>query len=401
MGNRRLRVLFVTNIPSPYQVDFFKALHQRPELSIEVLFCAATESDRQFEIPDQFPFPGEILQSYRLPGTPKDCHIVPGMTRILRAKQPFDIGILSGSYYMPAVIAARRFMKRHRIPWYYWGENPHKKSTQSWKDRFRKAYLRRFLSGACGVFGVGKRACESYRELLQTHQSIENLPYSPNLDPILNPSAKVLALAQEYRNVWRVASPYVIHFSGSLTFRKAPDTLVEGFIHLAQSDPTYCLQLAGDGPLRPQLEQRVAAAGIASRVRFLGFLAGEMLHASYLASDLFVLPTRTHEGWGVVVQEALAAGLPIIATDRVGAVDDFADPSRNLIDIVPIESPLIMSQAIESHFALRQTQPLVAQEARKIAQNTEAAVSATRLAHWLTNLDIAFPKGANSICSAL
>lgn len=379
MENRRLRVLFVTNIPSPYQIDFFTALHQRPELSIEVLFCAATESDRQFEIPDQFPFPGEILKSYRLPGTPKDCHIVPGMTRILRAKQPFDVAILSGSYFMPAVLAARRFMQCNNIPWYYWGENPRKKPAQSWKDRLREAYLKRFLSSACGVFGIGERASNSYRDLLQASQTVENLPYSPNLDPILEPSAEVLAIAERYRDFWQIDAPYVVHFSGSLTPRKAPDTLVEAFIRLAQSNTVLCLQIAGDGPLRTQLEERVRSTGLSSRVRFLGFLAGDALHASYLAADLFVLPTRTHEGWGVVVQEALAAGLPIIATDRVGAVDDFWNSNSNIVRITPVDDSVSLSQAIEASRLCQDPAGKTAELAKDLAINTSAKKSAKRL----------------------
>jgi glycosyltransferase involved in cell wall biosynthesis len=398
MENRRLRVLFVTNIPSPYQVDFFTALHQRPELSIEVLFCAATESDRQFEIPYEFPFPGEILKSYRLPGTPKDCHIVPGITRILQSKQPFDVAILSGSYYMPAVLAARRFIQCNNIPWYYWGENPRKKYTQSWKDHLREAYLKRFLSSACGVFGIGERACKSYRELVHANQSIENLPYSPNLDPILEPSAEVLDIAKRYRNFWQLESPYVVHFSGSLTPRKAPNTLVEAFIHLAQTNPFPCLQIAGDGPMRDQLEDQIKKAELTQRVRFLGFLAGNSLQASYIASDLFVLPTRCHEGWGVVVQEALAAGLPIIATDRVGAIDDFAYAANTLIDIIPEDSPTILSQIMGVRFAHRQTQGSVIPLTKEVARNTGSNASAAKLAQWLVSKSTINSDGQTRTC---
>lgn len=386
MENRRLRVLFVTNIPSPYQIDFFTALHQRPELSIEVLFCAATESDRQFEIPDQFPFPGEILKSYRLPGTPKDCHVVPGMNRILRAKQPFDIAILSGSYFMPAVIATRRFMQQQGISWYYWGENPLKKCHRGWKDRFRSAYLRSFLRDATGVLGIGKRACESYRKILGNDKNISNLCYSPNLAPLLEPTESTIDLARQMKDSWPVEDPFVIFFSGSLTDRKAPDVLVKSFLMLTSRLPSLCLQIAGDGPLKDALFKILSTSGYQHRVRFLGFQTGYSLAASYLSSNLFILPTRTHEGWGVVVQEALAAGLPVIASDRVGSIEDFQNSANEIIHVVPVNDPESLATAIEQMSWSSKTRHTISRHARDAARGTSSTESARKLCHYLKTM---------------
>lgn len=378
-----MRVLFITNIPSPYQIDFFTSLAQQPGIEIQVLFCAAKEHDRQFSVPDQFAFPATILPSFRLPRTPKDWHCVRGMSRYLEAAQSFDVAVLSGSYFMPAIHAAKRYLQRHGIPWYYWGENPRKKGTHSWKDRIRERFLRRFLSGTLGVFGVGKRACESYRDLLSAKQTVENLPYSPNLDPILQPTSEVLEIAAGFRESWHLDSPFVIHFSGSLTPRKAPDTLIEAFIRVARQHSDCCLQIAGDGPMRRELEERVTSAALGDRVHFLGFLHGASLQATYLSSDLFVLPTRTHEGWGVVVQEALAAGLPIIATDRVGAIDDFATAGEGIIRVIPVDAPSELAGAMEYFYQQRGNLGTRPDVAKSMASRTSAEASAKRLADYL------------------
>lgn len=318
------RVLFITNIPSPYQVDFFTALARRPELQIHVLFCAAAEHDRQFTVPQEMPFPATILESRRLPGTPVDWHRVPRFAQLLQQHTPFDLAVLSGSYFMPAIRTARRFMIRRRIPWYYWGENPRKKPGSGWKTRLRETYLRRFLAPSAGVLGIGRLACENYRRLVPPDRPVHNLPYAPNLDPLLSPSCETRQAAARLRAGWPVADPLVVLFSGSLTHRKAPETLLAAFAHVATSQPNLCLQYAGDGPMRGDLETEARRLGLAHRVRFLGFVEGPDLHAAYLSSDLFVLPTRTHEGWGVVVQEALAAGLPVLLSSRVGSLADVA-----------------------------------------------------------------------------
>ena len=86
------------------------------------------------------------------------------------------------------------------------------------------------------------------------------------------------------------------------------------------------LVLVGDGEERQALELRAKDAGIDAR--FLGFLEGDDLVDAYAAADAAVLLSR-RETWGVVVNEAMASGLPIIATERVGATADLVKEGEN------------------------------------------------------------------------
>lgn len=81
------------------------------------------------------------------------------------------------------------------------------------------------------------------------------------------------------------------------------------------------LVIAGKGRLRSTLEEQVAAAGLARHVRFAGFVPEEHLPAYYQAADLFVLPTLDLEGFGLIIGEALASGVPAIGTP-VGAIPE-------------------------------------------------------------------------------
>lgn len=316
-----MRVLFITNIPSPYQLDFFTELDSWADIDIHVLFAASSEGERQFQVPNSMPFSAQIIEGGTWRFLQEDAHYAKGISRYLRSFANVDVAIISGSYFMPSALQFRRWANRHRVPWLYWGEDPWKKGATTLR-RWKELYLRWFLAKSMGALGVGEMACNNYWHLMNKAKLVYNLPYAPNLEPIIQPSQKVLDAASEYRSVWKTDDPEVILFSGSLSHRKAPDVLVAAFCSLAPRYPAIRLLFAGDGPLRSSLQEAINSAGLQDRVRFLGFLEDDALRAAYISANLFVLPTRTHEGWGVVVQEALAAGLPMLVSDRVGSRHD-------------------------------------------------------------------------------
>jgi len=110
----------------------------------------------------------------------------------------------------------------------------------------------------------------------------------------------------------------VFLYVGRMEPHKGVRELIEAFSRLPVGDgasPT--LLLVGDGSMRTFVE----GAAADSHIRFTGRLSGTALLDAYAAADVFVLASR-FEPWGLVVNEAMAAGLPVIATDRVGCVDD-------------------------------------------------------------------------------
>jgi len=111
----------------------------------------------------------------------------------------------------------------------------------------------------------------------------------------------------------------VFLFCAKLQPWKRPGDLLAAFARLWAED-AYLL-FAGDGPLRPELEAEAAAAGLAARVRFLGFVNQSELPAVYRAADVFVLPS-SYEPFGVVVNEAMLCGCAVIVSDKVGAARD-------------------------------------------------------------------------------
>jgi glycosyltransferase involved in cell wall biosynthesis len=103
------------------------------------------------------------------------------------------------------------------------------------------------------------------------------------------------------------------------------------------------LLLIGDGPLEAELRALAAGLGLADRIMFLGYRNGEEIHAWLTRADCYVL-SSLHEGLGIVVQEAMYAALPIVATDEGGQVD-LIRPERNGILVKP-GSPEQLAAAI-------------------------------------------------------
>lgn len=91
--------------------------------------------------------------------------------------------------------------------------------------------------------------------------------------------------------------------------------------------PSPILLLAGDGPLRPELET-LASQVAPGMVKFLGFRNQTELPALYDLCDVFVLPSR-FEPWGLVVNEVMNAGRPVIVSDQVGCGPDLVKPGEN------------------------------------------------------------------------
>jgi glycosyltransferase involved in cell wall biosynthesis len=126
------------------------------------------------------------------------------------------------------------------------------------------------------------------------------------------------------RASWGVSpNAAVIIFSAKLQQWKRPLDLLRAFAK-ANLQNAF-LFYAGTGPLLPQLESEAASLGIASRVRFLGFVNQSQLPAVYTAADLLILPSE-FEPFGLVVNEAMCCGCATAASYRCGAARDLVAP---------------------------------------------------------------------------
>ncbi|WP_254546542.1 glycosyltransferase family 4 protein [Halomarina pelagica] len=113
-----------------------------------------------------------------------------------------------------------------------------------------------------------------------------------------------------------------------LSPRMGHDLLLEAFARVRDRHPDASLYVAGDGPLREELERSAARLGVGDATTFLGYVPDADLPAVYASADVFVLPTRRLEGFGLATLEALASGTPAVGTAVGGTVEILADYSN-------------------------------------------------------------------------
>ena len=162
---------------------------------------------------------------------------------------------------------------------------------------------------------------------------------------------------------------------------KAHDVLLTAFAEVVKGLPDARLVLVGDGPLRPALENQAYQLGIAARVQFAGFvpdvwpLLGE--------ADVFVLPSRT-EPSGIAALEAMAAGLPVVAT-RVGGLVEIVDSKRNGVLVEP-NDPAAMAKELVALLDAPETMAAMGEASRRAATEHSADEMARRYVDLYTRL---------------
>jgi glycosyltransferase involved in cell wall biosynthesis len=90
--------------------------------------------------------------------------------------------------------------------------------------------------------------------------------------------------------------------------------LLEAWKQVAERFPNAILLIGGKGPLRGELEEKIADYGLSNKVRLLGYIPDHELASYYQAADMFVVPSQALEGFGLITVEALSSGLPVMAT---------------------------------------------------------------------------------------
>jgi glycosyltransferase involved in cell wall biosynthesis len=206
---------------------------------------------------------------------------------------------------------------------------------------------------------MGTWAVDGWRKEFGNRREYRNIPYYSDL------SRFDLPRSRSSGNVRRFI------YSGSLIARKGVDLLARAFAQVALTRHNIQLDLIGIGELEPMLRQEFAA--VSDRVRFLGFRDWPELPAVYQTADILVAPSR-YDGWGLVVPEGLAAGLPVIGTDRMGAVIDLLRPGHNGWQVPAGEfEPLVAALADAADISIERL--------REMSHAAKASVANHTLAH--------------------
>src|SRR5262249_28614049 len=288
-----------------YQRDLFAALARRADVQIDVCYLDARTPEN--------PWPGKRLERYErvMPGVA----IPLGTARVhVNARLPdvrkYDLVILSSFTSVTGQWLMNIGLRD--TPWLYWGEVLH---AHTGVKRLVQEKLAHPMSRSCGIVAIGKRAEEDYRRRFPDIKHF-CIPYHCDLSEFLAiPRSSVEKQAP------------VFFFCGQMIERKGIDVLLAAFERLVTDGVDGRLMLVGrEAELHKYLSS--IRTKVRSKIEFCGFQAPEALPRYFSNGDVFVLPSR-HDGWGVVINQALAAGMPVISTDSVGAALDLVENEKN------------------------------------------------------------------------
>jgi len=314
-----MKLCFLSVMPSPYMEDLFEALNEASGIKIQVLYETMAVQDTHWgnrDLPDYAKLIGSCSST---PPHRRFTYNSAITTDLLQADA--DLYIVQG-YSSLTDQAAFRWLIKHQKRWGFWGERPGLRK-RGWLGRMlRERAMRPVLESADGIVGIGKLAVEKYQERLTRNIPVVNIPYLCRLDQFME-------AADQHHNLEssRDESSITILYCGQLIHRKGLDTLLLAFQSLHSQHDNLKLLLVGTGPDEEKLKSMLSETE-REAVEFTGFQSVDALPGLFASSDIFVLPSR-HDGWGVVVNQALAAGLPIICSDQVGAGYDLIEQGIN------------------------------------------------------------------------
>jgi glycosyltransferase involved in cell wall biosynthesis len=302
----RHKAVFVTIVPSPYQRDLFKALAARSEVALQVYYMESASPDSPWPEAPLQPFE-RILPGLWLPFRGARWHVNWGFPDCSDA----DFVVLS-SYSSSTGQRLLRGPQRRRL--LYWGERM-RRQPAGWRDGVQRL-LTAPLAGVAAIVAIGRAAEDDYaRRFPATRRFC--IPYHCDLSAFLAVGGRGGA----------PGTPFTFLFCGQMIRRKGVDLLIGAFDRMVAAGLDVRLLMVGR---EAELPGFLAAARPETRARIVygGFQPTERLPQYFAQSDAFVLPSR-HDGWGVVVNQALGAGLPVIVSDAVGAGFDLVEEEVN------------------------------------------------------------------------
>lgn len=197
-----------------------------------------------------------------------------------------------------------------------------------WKRALRKPVMTGFYQLCDGLLAIGTRNREFYNAHGVGSDRIVEVPYTVDNDFFWRMSEPARRNPGKYREALGLpVNKVIVFFASKFIRRKRPMDLLSAFEKVRRTQTDTALAFVGNGPLEEDLKSRVREREIPD-VYFLGFRNQSELPDIYGCCDVFVL-SSCNEPWGLVINEVMAVGLPVITTHEVGAAPDLVQHGTN------------------------------------------------------------------------
>ncbi len=289
-----MKIFYFGTVPSPYQNSFWDECKKYAD--VDSLYLSSNEPGHQWTgVNEEFI---SVLE-YEMSSIKAFLKLIRHLSRI----NP-DV-ILIGGYKIRffSIVVLWFLIRRKDI--FLWLERP--LPSGKIKNILRNSYLRLISFFIKGVLVIGKDAYNSYCSIFKI---IFNLPYSFNLDPYK------LSKKRSTRDMKFL-------FMGQYIDRKGIIELIKSFQTIQQDN--IFLSLAGGGELNEEVNSLISES---NNIRNYGYLSYKDSPEFLVEHDVFILPSK-HDGWAVVIAEAMASGLFVLGTSSTSACNEYLQDKKN------------------------------------------------------------------------
>ena len=317
-----MKILWFTNIPSPYRVEFFNELGRNCDLTVVFERNASAERDRSWTNNKFISFKGIILKGINI-GVDKSLSI--NALKFIQ-KDKYDHIVISNPL-TPTGIIAMKFMQAKKIPYSILSDGGFPKNGHGIKEKIKR-YI---LSGASLYFSTASIHDQYYLLYGAKFKDIVRYPFtSLRTSDVLKVNLQKTE-KEKLRNLLGMKEKKIIISVGRFTHGKGFDVLLKACSKLDEDTGVYII---GGQPTQEYIKEILKLK--LKNIHFLEFMSKKELSKYYSAADLFVLPTRG-DVWGLVINEAMAHGLPIITTNKCIAGLELVENGQNGY-IIPVDN---------------------------------------------------------------
>jgi glycosyltransferase involved in cell wall biosynthesis len=308
------RVAILTNERAPYRVPVFNALAAKPGIDITVVYCSKREPNREWQLPPSSHKQHFLLERFLTIRSRKRgeryIHYNPDVWALLKTLRP-DVVVTTG--YNPTHLigfAYCRLRGAHHVV--MTDGTPRSEMHLGRLHRWIRGLIHRGSAAFVGASVGSLQLLRSYGappdRTFQSYLCADNAAFERQ------PPAE---------------RSFDLMFSGRVTAAKNPDFVLRVGAALATKlGRRTRVLIVGSGPMQSEMVQLADSLSGSVDVHFAGFLTQGELPAFYVQAQIFCFPT-SFDAWGVVVNEACAAGLPVLSTPYAGAAGELVRDGEN------------------------------------------------------------------------
>lgn len=329
-NNVKKKILYITNIPSPYRVNFFNELGRFVELT--VLFEKAFSKSREKEW-HQNNF--ENFKAYFL-SAKKKMHTWKKLNEHM-SKEKYDF-IVVGGYSTPIGMLSILLLKYRKIPFILNADGGFINN----KERLIYKEVKKFFISSADFYLSSSRKTNGYLEYYGANSNtIYNYPFTSVYKKDILHLPTTIEEKHFLKEKLSINEEKVVIAVGKFIYSKGFDLLLKAANELPSNVGIYII---GGDVTKTYLSE--INGNDLKNIHFIEFLNKESLNEYYKISDVFVLPTRS-DVWGLVINEAMAKALPIITTDKCGAGIELIVDYENGFIIPDNNSELLAEKILE------------------------------------------------------